>query len=117
MKKKNYENLKYLSLTRNQIEDIDALKDCKFKNLTYLSLEENSIKSINAFASVCFKDLEELYMNRNKIDSIQVLERVPFVNIIRINFSQRGSVSAYDEDNRIAKERFKTKYTDCSLYV
>ena len=140
LKKKNYENLKYLSLTRNQIEDIDALKDCKFKNLTYLSLEENSIKSINAFASVCFKDLEELYMNRNKIDSIQVLERVPFVNIIRINFSQncfekitvlgnlkfkkikniylqRGSVSAYDEDNRIAKERFKTKYTDCSLYV
>ena len=140
LKKKNYENLKYLSLTRNQIKDIDVLKDCKFKNLTYLSLEENSIKSINVFADVCFKDLEELYMNRNKIDSIQVLERVPFVNIIRINFSQncfekitvlgnlkfnkiksiylqRGSISVYDEGNRIAKERFKSRYEDCSLYV
>ena len=140
LKNKNYDNLKYLALTRNQIENIDALKDCKFKNLKYLSLEENSIKSINVFADVCFKDLEELYMNRNKIDSIQVLERVPFINIIRINFSQncfekitilgnlkfnkiksiylqRGSVSIYDEGNRIAKERFKSKYMECSLYV
>ena len=140
LKKKNYENLKYLSLTRNQIVDIDALKECKFKGLKYLSLEENSIKSINVFANVCFKDLEELYMDRNKIDSIQVLERVPFVNIKRINFSQncfvkitvlgnlkfnkikcidlqRGSVFSRDEDNTIAKERFKTKYSDCSLYL
>ena len=140
LKKKNYENLKYLSLTRNQIVDIDALKDCKFKGLKYLSLEENSIKSINVFANVCFKDLEELYMDRNKIDSIQVLESVPFVNIKRINFSQncfvkitvlgnlkfnkikcidlqRGNVFSRDEDNIIAKERFKTKYIDCSLYL
>ena len=140
LKKKNYENLKYLSLTRNQIADIDAFKECKFKGLKYLSLEENSIKSINAFANVCFKDLEELYMDRNKIDSIQVLERVPFVNIKRINFSQncfvkitvlgnlkfnqikcidlqKGSVYTHDEDNIIAKERFKSKYSDCSLYV
>ena len=140
LKKKNYENLKYLSLTRNQIVDIDALKDCKFKGLKYLSLEENSIKSINVFANVCFKDLEELYMDRNKIDSIQVLESVPFVNIKRINFSQncfvkitvlgnlkfnkikcidlqKGNVFSRDEDNIIAKERFKTKYPDCSLYL
>ena len=140
LKKKNYENLKYLSLTRNQIADIDAFKECKFKGLKYLSLEENSIKSINVFANVCFKDLEELYMDRNKIDSIQVLERVPFVNIKRINFSQncfvkitvlgnlkfnqikcidlqKGSVYTHDEDNIIAKERFKSKYSDCSLYV
>ena len=79
-------------------------------------------------------------MDRNKIDSIQVLERVPFVNIKRINFMQNcfvkitvlgnlkfnkiksislqgGSVYIYDEDNRIAKERFKWRYPDCSLYV
>ena len=140
LKKKNYENLKYLSLTRNQIVDIEPLKDCKFKGLKYLSMEENSIKSINVFSSVCFKDLEELYMDRNKIDSIQVLEKVPFVNIKRINFSQncfvkitvlgnlkfnkiqcidlqRGSVYTRDEDNIIAKERFKNRYTDCSLYL
>ena len=140
LKKKNYENLKYLSLTRNQIMNIDALKDCNFKNLIYLSLEENAIKSINVFSNVCFKDLEELYMDRNKIDSIQVLERVPFVNIKRINFMQNcfvkitvlgnlkfnkiqsiylqgGSVYIYDEENRIAKERFKWRYPDCSLYV
>ena len=140
LKKKNFDNLKYLSLTRNQIISIDALKDCNFKNLIYLSLEENAIKNINVFSSVCFKDLEELYMDRNKIDSIQVLERVPFVNIKRINFMQNcfvkitvlgnlkfkkiksiylqgGSVYIYDEDNRIAKERFKWKYPDCSLYV
>ena len=140
LKKKNYENLKYLSLTRNQIVDIEPLKDCKFKGLTYLSMEENSIKSINVFGSVCFKDLEELYMDRNKIDSIQVLERVPFVNIKRINFSQncfvkitvlgnlkfnkikcidlqRGTVYSRDEDNIIAKERFKSRYSECSLYL
>lgn len=140
LKKKNYDNLKYLSLTRNQIMSIDDLKDCNFKNLIYLSLEENAIKNINVFSSVCFKDLEELYMDRNKIDSIQVLERVPFVNIKRINFMQNcfvkitvlgnlkfnkiksislqgGSVYIYDEDNRIAKERFKWRYPDCSLYV
>ena len=140
LKKKNYENLKYLSLTRNQIVDIDPLKDCKFKGLKYLSMEENSIKSINVFSSVCFKDLEELYMDRNKIDSIQVLEKVPFVNIKRINFSQnlfvqitvlgnlkfnkikcidlqRGNVFTRDEDNIIAKERFKSRYPDCLLYI
>ena len=140
LKKKNYENLKHLSLTRNQISDIDPLKDCKFKGLTYLSMEENSIKSINVFADVCFKDLEELYMDRNKIDSIQVLERAPFINIKRINFSQncfvkitvlgklkfskikcidlqRGSVYIRDEDNIIAKDRFKSKYPECSLYL
>ena len=140
LKKKNYDNLKHLSLTRNQIVDIDALKDCKFKGLSYLSMEENSIKNINVFENVCFKDLEELYMDRNKIDSIQVLERVPFINIKRINFSQncfvkitvlgnlkfnkikcidlqRGSVYIRDEDNIIAKERFKCGYTDCSLYI
>ena len=140
LKKKNYENLKYLSLTRNQIFDIDALKDCKFKGLKYLSMEENSIRNINVFANVCFKDLEELYMDRNKIDSIQVLERVPFINIKRINFSQncfvkisvigklkfsgikcidlqRGSVYLRDEDNIIAKDRFKSKYSECSLYL
>ena len=140
LKKKSYENLKYLSLTRNQIVDIEPLKDCKFKGLTYLSMEENSIKSINVFGSVCFKDLEELYMDRNKIDSIQVLERVPFVNIKRINFSQncfvkitvlgnlkfnkikcidlqRGTVYSRDEDNIIAKERFKSRYSECSLYL
>ena len=140
LKKKNYENLRYLSLTRNQIMSIDALKDCNFKNLVYLSLEENAIKNINVFSSVRFKDLEELYMDRNKIDSIQVLERVPFVNIKRINFSQNcfvkitvlgnlkfnkiqsihlqgGNVYIFDEDNRIAKERFKWRYPDCSLYV
>ena len=77
----------------NQIVDIEPLKDCKFKGLTYLSMEENSIKSINVFGSVCFKDLEELYMNRNKIDSIQVLERVPFVNIIRINFDYHNDLN------------------------
>ena len=140
LKKKNYDNLKYLSLTRNQIMDIDILKDCNFKNLIYLSLEENAIRNINVFANVCFKNLEELYMDRNKIDSIQVLERVPFVNIKRINFMQNsfvkitvlgnlkftkiqsiylqgGSVYIYDEENRIAKERFKMIYPDCSLYV
>ena len=140
LKKKNYDNLKHLSLTRNQIVDIDPLKDCKFKGLSYLSMEENSIKNINVFENVCFKDLEELYMDRNKIDSIQVLERVPFINIKRINFSQncfvkitvlgnlkfnkikcidlqRGSVYIRDEDNIIAKERFKCRYTDCSLYI
>ena len=140
LKKKTYDNLKYLSLTRNQIMNIDCLKDCNFKNLIYLSMEENAIKNINVFSSVCFKDLEELYMDRNKIDSIQVLERVPFINIKRINFSQNcfvkitvlgnlkfnkiqslhlqgGSVYIYDEDNRIAKERFKWRYPDCSLYV
>ena len=140
LKKKIYDNLKYLSLTRNQIMDIDALKDCNFKNLVYLSLEENAIKNINVFSSVRFKDLEELYMDRNKIDSIQVLERVPFVNIKRINFAQNyfvkitvlgnlkfnkiqsihlqgGNVYIYDEENRIAKERFKWRYPDCSLYV
>ena len=140
LKKKNYENLRYLSLTRNQIMSIDALKDCNFKNLVYLSLEENAIKNINVFSSVKFKDLEELYMDRNKIDSIQVLERVPFVNIKRINFSQNcfvkitvlgnvkfnkiqsihlqgGSVYIFDEENRIAKERFKWRYPDCNLYV
>ena len=140
LKKKNYNNLRYLSLTRNQIINIDALKDCNFKNLIYLSLEENAIKNINVFSSVSFKDLEELYMDRNKIDSIQVLERVPFINIKRINFMQNcfvkitvlgnlkfnkiqsiylqgGSVYIYDEDNRIAKERFKWRYPDCSLYV
>ena len=140
LKKKNYENLKHLSLTRNQISDIDPLKDCKFKGLTYLSMEENSIKTINVFADVCFKDLEELYMDRNKIDSIQVLERAPFINIKRINFSQncfvkitvlgklkfskikcidlqRGSVYIRDEDNIIAKDRFKSKYPECSLYL
>ena len=140
LKKKTYDNLKYLSLTRNQIMNIEPLKDCNFKNLIYLSLEENAIKNINVFSNVCFKDLEELYMDRNKIDSIQVLERVPFVNIKRINFMhncfvkisvlgnlkfnkiqsiylQGGSVYIYDEDNRIAKERFKWRYPDCSLYV
>ncbi len=140
LKKKNYDNLKYLSLTRNQIMNIDALKDCNFKHLIYLSLEENAIKNINVFSNVCFKDLEELYMDRNKIDSIQVLERVPFVNIKRINFMQNyfvkitvlgnlkfnkiqslylqgGNVYIYDEENRIAKERFKWRYPDCSLYV
>ena len=140
LKKKTYDNLKYLSLTRNQIMNIDCLKDCNFKNLIYLSMEENAIKNINVFSSVCFKDLEELYMDRNKIDSIQVLERVPFINIKRINFMQNcfvkisvlgnlkfnkiqsiylqgGSVYIYDEDNRIAKERFKWRYPDCSLYV
>ena len=140
LKKKTYDNLKYLSLTRNQIMNIDCLKDCNFKNLIYLSMEENAIKNINVFSNVCFKDLEELYMDRNKIDSIQVLERVPFINIKRINFSQNcfvkitvlgnlkfnkiqslylqgGSVYIYDEDNRIAKERFKWRYPDCSLYV
>ena len=140
LKKKNYENLKYLSLTRNQIVDIEALKDCKFKGLKYLSMEENSIRNINVFANVCFKDLEELYMDRNKIDSIQVLEKVPFVNIKRINFSQnffvkitvlsnlkfnkikcmdlqRGNVFDHDEDNIIAKERFKSRHPDCSLYL
>ena len=103
-------------------------------------MEENSIKSINVFSSVCFKDLEELYMDRNKIDSIQVLEKVPFVNIKRINFSQnlfvqitvlgnlkfnkikcidlqRGNVFTRDEDNIIAKERFKSRYPDCLLYI
>ena len=140
LKKKNYENLKYLSLTRNQIVDIEALKDCKFKGLKYLSLEENSIRNINVFANVCFKDLEELYMDRNKIDSIQVLERVPFIKIKRINFAQncfvkitvigklkfsgikcidlqRGSVYLRDEDNVIAKDRFKSTYPECSLYL
>ena len=140
LKKKNYENLKYLSLTRNQIVDIEPLKNCKFKGLTYLSMEENAIKSIDVFSSVCFKDLEELYMDRNKIDSIQVLEKVPFVNIKRINFSQnffvkitvlsnlkfnkikcmdlqRGNVFDHDEDNIIAKERFKSRHPDCSLYL
>ena len=140
LKKKNYENLKYLSLTRNQIMNIDVLKDCNFKNLIYLSLEENAIRNINVFSNVCFKNLEELYMDRNKIDSIQVLERVPFINIKRINFMQNcfvkitvlgnlkftkiqsiylqgGSVYIYDEENRIAKERFKLIYPDCSLYV
>ncbi len=140
LKKKNYENLRYLSLTRNQIMSIDALKDCNFKNLVYLSLEENAIKNINVFSSVKFKDLEELYMDRNKIDSIQVLERAPFINIKRINFSQncfvkitvlgklkfskikcidlqRGSVYIRDEDNIIAKDRFKSKYPECSLYL
>ena len=140
LKKKNYENLKYLSLTRNQIVDIEALKDCKFKGLKYLSMEENSIRNINVFANVCFKDLEELYMDRNKIDSIQVLERVPFIKIKRINFAQncfvkitvigklkfsgikcidlqRGSVYLRDEDNVIAKDRFKSTYPECSLYL
>ena len=79
-------------------------------------------------------------MDRNKIDSIQVLERVPFVNIKRINFSQncfvkitvlgnlkfnkikcidlqRGTVYSRDEDNIIAKERFKSRYSECSLYL
>ena len=140
LKKKNYENLKYLSLTRNQICDIEPLKDCKFKGLKYLSMEENSIRNINVFANVCFKDLEELYMDRNKIDSIQVLERVPFIKIKRINFAQncfvkisvlgklkfngikcidlqRGSVYLRDEDNVIAKDRFKSNYPECSLYL
>ena len=140
LKKKNYENLKYLSLTRNQICDIEPLKDCKFKGLKYLSMEENSIRNINVFANVCFKDLEELYMDRNKIDSIQVLERVPFIKIKRINFAQncfvkisvlgklkfngikcidlqRGSVYLRDEDNVIAKDRFKSNYPESSLYL
>ena len=79
-------------------------------------------------------------MDRKKIASIQLLERVPFVNIKRINIMQNsfvkitvlgnlkftkiqsiylqgGSVYIYDEENRIAKERFKMIYPDCSLYV
>ena len=119
---------------------MENLKNCKLKGLTYLSMEENAIKSIDVFSSVCFKDLEELYMDRNKIDSIQVLEKVPFVNIKRINFSQnffvkitvlsnlkfnkikcmdlqRGNVFDHDEDNIIAKERFKSRHPDCSLYL
>ena len=140
LKLKTFEHLKVLSLTRNRIESIAILKDCTFKNLTYLSMEENIIKDISPLTEVCFKDLEELYMDRNKIDSIQCLERVPFVNIKRINFMnntfckitvldslkfkklksislQGGNVYLYDEENRIAKERFKWKYPDCNLYV
>ena len=140
LSKNIYDNLKYLSLTRNKIKNIDVFEKCKFSKLKYLSMEENVITNINVLSKVCFKDLEELYLDRNKIDNIQVLEKVPFVNIKRINFMQNnftkigcignlkfnnikslylqgGKVDLYDEGNNIAKENFKRKYPDCSLYI
>ena len=66
----NFNNLKELDLSQNNISDINILEQVDFKKLEILYLHGNKISDINILAKVDFKELKVLYLSYNKISNI-----------------------------------------------
>ena len=73
-----FNNLKELNLSENEISDITVLEKVNFKKLEILNLNYNKLENINILKIVKFKELKELHLYHNKISDINVLEKDNF---------------------------------------
>ena len=82
-----FENLKYLSLRRNKINNIIVLSNDKFKGLKSLFLDNNEISNIEVFSKVPFINLNKLFLRKNKIADINVFKKLSFNNLSDLRLS------------------------------
>ena len=80
-----FNGLKNLDLSNNQISDINILDRVNFKELKNLDLSNNQISDINVLEKVNFKKLNKIILSLNKISNINILEKVNFKELKELN--------------------------------
>ena len=75
-------NLLKLNLNDNQITDINILSKLTYFNLEEIDLSNNKISDISCFSEVPFKKLKILILDSNLILNLEVFKKVPFLETI-----------------------------------
>ena len=75
-------NLLKLNLNDNQITDINILSKLTYMNLENIDLSRNKISDISCFSDVLFKKLKILILDSNLIINLEVFEKAPFLETI-----------------------------------
>lgn len=83
---KELNHLELVSLSENQIEEIDPESFLDLSNLKILFLHKNNLKKINAKTFKGLKNLVELYLNENQIEEIApgAFDSLPSVRVINL---------------------------------
>jgi len=68
-----FNNLKDIDLSGNEIEDIEPLCNINLPFLEYLNLSNNKIKNIESLREITSKKFDYLFLHNNQIGDIQVL--------------------------------------------
>ena len=83
-----FSELKKINLEKNDISNIDALKDLKNDKIKKLYLNDNKISDIAVLEKVKFESLETLNLNGNEISDIKVLENVKFPQLKKLGLGK-----------------------------
>ena len=86
-KKEVYNNLEFLNLSNNNINNIIPLFHCKFNNLKKLNLSYNNISDIDClgFDNIYFDQLQILNLSNNIIKKLNKINIPSLINLILIN--------------------------------
>ena len=68
-----FNNLKEIDLSKNEITNIEALCDINLPFLEYLNLSNNKIKEIEPLKEIISKSFKYLFIHNNLIEDIQIL--------------------------------------------
>ena len=111
LSKSNLISLTHLSLYNNKINDISALKKCFFPSLETLNLSYNQIKNISYLDKVKIENLTNLYLNNNEISDINVFQKIfPLLEILNLENNKIYDINVF---NRVQfKNNIKELYLD-----
>ena len=98
----NSDNIKFLeklSLSKNQVNNINALFNLTFENLKELKLSKNKIQDISALDGVKMDRIEKLLLDNNGISDIKSFEKMELENLTVLNLSKNNIIKITPLEN------------------
>ena len=109
-----FKNLKEINLSKNNISDIEPIKNFKTTKLQKIDLSSNKIKDVNALKPVLDKnkDIESIKLNNNLIKDISIFKENKFSQLKEINLDNNRILEKDFQDvKNMLGEKLKTTKT------
>ena len=100
--------IKQLFLSKNKINSIKPFEEIKMKNLQILWLSDNNIISIEPFKNSNLLKLEKLGLNKNKINNIEVFKYIKFPLLMELYIND-NNIDLESSINREIIEKLENK--------
>ena len=118
-----FKNLKEINLSKNNISDIEPIKNFKTTHLQKIDLSSNKIKDINTLKTVLDnnKDIQSIKLNNNLIKDITIFKDNKFSQLKEINLDNNRILEKdFQEVKNMLGDKLKTtksgnEFNECIL--